>query len=49
MTRRFLLAVTTAAERFGRIDILFNNAGICGYGLVHELSEEAWDAMLDIN
>jgi SDR family mycofactocin-dependent oxidoreductase len=43
------VAVAATAERFGRIDVLFNNAGICGYGLAHELSEEAWDAMLDIN
>ncbi|QEL16347.1 mycofactocin-coupled SDR family oxidoreductase [Limnoglobus roseus] len=42
-------AVAAAVERFGRIDVLFNNAGICGYGLAHELSEDAWDAMLDIN
>ncbi|MCD8540723.1 MAG: mycofactocin-coupled SDR family oxidoreductase [Leadbetterella sp.] len=34
---------------FGRIDILFNNAGICAYGAVHELPEEEWDAMIDIN
>jgi SDR family mycofactocin-dependent oxidoreductase len=42
-------AVSETAERLGRIDILFNNAGICAYGLAHELSEEEWDAMLDIN
>ena len=42
-------AVNQAVKQFGRIDILFNNAGICAYGLAHELTEEAWDAMLDIN
>jgi SDR family mycofactocin-dependent oxidoreductase len=42
-------AVGATVERLGRIDILFNNAGICGYGLAHELTEEAWDAMIDIN
>jgi SDR family mycofactocin-dependent oxidoreductase len=42
-------AVDAALSRFGRIDILFNNAGICAYGLAHELTEEAWDTMMDIN
>ncbi|MCI0362760.1 MAG: mycofactocin-coupled SDR family oxidoreductase [Phycisphaerales bacterium] len=42
-------AVEQTIEQLGRIDILFNNAGICAYGLAHELTEQAWDAMLDIN
>jgi SDR family mycofactocin-dependent oxidoreductase len=43
------VAVDAALSQFNRIDILFNNAGICAYGLAHELSEEEWDAMIDIN
>ena len=42
-------AVTDAAKRFGRIDVLFNNAGICAYGLAHEMPESEWDAMIGIN
>jgi NAD(P)-dependent dehydrogenase (short-subunit alcohol dehydrogenase family) len=42
-------AVAETNRALGGIDLLFNNAGICGYGLAHELTEEAWDAMLDIN
>ena len=42
-------AVEGTVEQLGPISILINNAGICGYGLAHELTEDAWDAMLDIN
>jgi SDR family mycofactocin-dependent oxidoreductase len=42
-------AVNATLRDFGRIDILFNNAGIAAYGLTHELTEDEWDAMLDIN
>jgi SDR family mycofactocin-dependent oxidoreductase len=42
-------AVDGALAAFGRIDILFNNAGIAAYGLAHELTEQAWDAVLDVN
>jgi SDR family mycofactocin-dependent oxidoreductase len=42
-------AVQRTIDAFGRIDILFNNAGVAAYGLSHELTEEAWDTVLDIN
>lgn len=42
-------AVKGGAEAFGTLDVLFNNAGICAYGLAHELTEQEWDAMIDIN
>lgn len=36
-------------EDFGRIDILVNNAGITKDGLLMRMSEEDWDAVLDVN
>jgi NAD(P)-dependent dehydrogenase (short-subunit alcohol dehydrogenase family) len=34
---------------FGRIDVLFNNAGIIRRSTVTELSEEDWDRVMDVN
>ncbi|WP_051209419.1 SDR family oxidoreductase [Propionicicella superfundia] len=42
-------AAREAEAEFGGVDILFANAGISAYGYAHELTEEEWDAVLDIN
>jgi NAD(P)-dependent dehydrogenase (short-subunit alcohol dehydrogenase family) len=42
-------AVERGVQAFGGVDILFSNAGIAAYGKSHELEEEQWDAMIDIN
>lgn len=42
-------AVSAVEKDFGRIDILVNNAGITKDGLIARMSEEDWDAVLDIN
>jgi meso-butanediol dehydrogenase/(S,S)-butanediol dehydrogenase/diacetyl reductase len=34
---------------FGRINILFNNAGIVIPGKIHEISEADWDRSMDVN
>ncbi|KAB2329545.1 glucose 1-dehydrogenase [Cytobacillus depressus] len=33
----------------GKIDILFNNAGISGVGAAHELDEDTWDRVINVN
>ena len=37
------------AERYGRVDVLVNNAGINRVGDFDRISEEDWDAVLDTN
>lgn len=41
--------VERSLQAYGVIDILFNNAGISGVGAVHELSEELWDRVVNVN
>jgi NAD(P)-dependent dehydrogenase (short-subunit alcohol dehydrogenase family) len=41
--------VRGAVESFGRLDILFCNAGITSVMPISELAEEEWDAVIDTN
>jgi len=41
--------VQRAIEGFGGIDVLVNAAGIIGSGTIETTSDQAWDAMLNIN
>jgi len=41
--------MNTVIERFGRINVLVNNAGICPFVDVMELTPETWQRTLDVN
>ena len=41
--------VADAVAQFGRLDIVVANAGILSWGRIWELSEEAWDTVIDVN
>ena len=42
-------AVEFAKKRFGRIDVLVNNAGISKSGLLVDTDEKDWDDVFDVN
>jgi 3(or 17)beta-hydroxysteroid dehydrogenase len=42
-------AVALTVERFGRLDVLVNNAGIGAAGRVEDTTAEAWDRVMDVN
>jgi len=42
-------AVARVMETFGRIDIMVNNAGITKDGLLMRMSDEDWDAVINVN
>ncbi|MBM7564118.1 SDR family NAD(P)-dependent oxidoreductase [Paenibacillus sacheonensis] len=35
--------------KYGVIDVLFNNAGISGVGVLHEIEPETWDRVINVN
>ena len=42
-------AIDTAVERWGRLDVLVNNAGVVLAGRAEETDEATWDEVMDIN
>lgn len=42
-------AVAAAVQRFGKLNILVNNAGVSGQGKVENTSLEEWNRVMDIN
>jgi NAD(P)-dependent dehydrogenase (short-subunit alcohol dehydrogenase family) len=42
-------AVEATVRRFGRLNVLVNNAGISGGGRVEEATVEDWDRVMDVN
>jgi NAD(P)-dependent dehydrogenase (short-subunit alcohol dehydrogenase family) len=39
----------SVVDQYGRIDVLFNNAGIAGVGSLEETSLEAWERVMRVN
>jgi NAD(P)-dependent dehydrogenase (short-subunit alcohol dehydrogenase family) len=42
-------AVEAAVTRFGKLDVLVNNAGISGRGRVEDTTVEEWDQVMEVN
>jgi SDR family mycofactocin-dependent oxidoreductase len=42
-------ALDEGVAELGRLDIVIANAGMWSYGLAHELSEEAWRTVIDVD
>jgi 3-oxoacyl-[acyl-carrier protein] reductase len=41
--------IKTAIDTFGKVDILVNNAGIVRPAMLHKMTEEDWDSVIDVD
>ncbi|MDN3585043.1 SDR family oxidoreductase [Pedobacter aquatilis] len=41
--------VDTTVQKFGRVDVIINNAGVMPLSLVESLKVEEWNTMIDVN
>ena len=42
-------AISTTTDKFGKLNILVNNAGVSGRALIEDTSVEEWDRIMDVN
>ena len=42
-------AIALAVERYGKLDVLVNNAGVGATSMIEDTSEAEWDRVMDIN
>lgn len=39
----------TAADQFGKLDVLINNAGVTKDNVIHRMTDEQWSLVIDVN